>query len=1351
MPKEKDPDQERRDHDTDQGEQEAELERRFGGPLGRERAMARTRLKRVKKRDQKRDEKDEKTKPRKRRGVAGESEPVEPEEIEESDAAEVPEGFRQELVEEYRKRQQSSEPPSAPTAAADVPQPPQAPPAVNWIPLGPSVVRRGQSSNRPAVSGRVAGFAVASGGTRLYAATAVGGVFRSDDGGTTWRSMMEAWDLDPATRASASLACGAIALHPTNPDRIYVGTGEAVGSLSSYFGVGPIRSDDGGVNWMTEPTAAGSQSLAGTGFFELAVDPGDPERVVAATRVGLYRREPSGGTQVWARKQTGSFSSVVAARSGTTTTFYAATRSGGTVLSSSDGHTWSAVGTGFPTTNVGRIALGVRPSDPTVVYALIATQTTPNGQFLGLWRLDTSDNTWRAVTGAPADLFNASAPYQGWYDMDIAVDPANANRVYLAGAAKSAGGNWCGSIYRCQITSSGSGATLAYSATPTYIGAGSHADVHALVFTPGSSDQLWAGTDGGVFVTNAATTTTSFEARNVGLSSMTMNHLGLHPTEDAVLYAGTQDNGTTRFTGEECWLHSDAGDGGFVVVNWNDPFKVLRTYVSGYIFRATDGGQTYGSWSNVSLPSAHIFNAEFYAPLVGTPRNTSAPAEAETVAFGGIRPWISSTFGGGWQSIPNNDATDDLPSNILSLAFASIDLLYAGTENGEVYRFSRSGTTWTRTAIHATPLLAGPITDIAVDLADASGNSLYVTLGGFGDARRVWRYNGSAWEARSGTGASSLLNVQHNAIVVDPSNVTHLYAGADIGVWRSTDSGANWAPLSNGLPDAPVLDLKIHPTRRLLWAATHGRGVYERRLDATSANAVELYVRDTQLDMGRRPTTNGLADPTNPGTTVRHWAGPDIKVDAPSLSGTYQTPTNQIDFYQFTDVITDESGATLTADPSSTTVINRVYVQVHNRGVQAATNVRVMVLLTNASAGLPNLPAGYDANVRSGTPINTTTWRTVGIVTLPEVRVGYPVIAAFDLPSTMLPPPASLAGNTHQCLLALLHCPTHDEFTNTTTHVDTLSPSERKAAHKNLHVVATASPGVAEPQWQSVQVNGSGEDEAAYDLVFAPVERGPEQVHVVIPEELRLSSKLETSIEGLGPDDDHHADEWVEKKTEQLKEWIDNDRFDREWSEQLMEELAKIRGGRAFVTDPRKARAALKGVVLGPAESHTILFALDLPKGARVGDVFEVAVEQRRAVRRGPGEAEGGPGVGKLGVSSAGGSNYRVIVVPDRDREEEILLKIWGRRTKLRELVHVQVVDGDGRILTPKQGARVGAYAHSQRGVHPELWPMTFDRRIEAFSLVADELPHVTPRALKLTVIASAGAHEARRTEYVEL
>ena len=385
---------------------------------------------------------------------------------------------------------------------------------------------------------------------------------------------------------------------------------------------------------------------------------------------------------------------------------------------------------------------------------------------------------------------------------------------------------------------------------------------------------MWACCDGGVFVTTSPSGAATFEARNVGLQTMSANYISQHPTQPAVLFSGFQDNGTGRYLGEECWTHVGPGDGGYPVVNWNDPYKVL-VYWNGSVRRATDGGRDYASWTNVTPAGASWF--VMAQPLVTTPRNTGSPADAEVVAYGaGTSLFVSTNFGTGWTTLTSVGV-----GQIYSMVFASASRLYVGTTGGAVYRYDFNSVTssWSQTRIDnvaagALPL-TGLVSDIAVDPADTTGASIYITFGGTGDFRHVWRFNGTSWQARSGPAgtSSALLDVEHNAIVCDGTNA--VYAAADIGVWQSTNGGNTWIVLEPGLPDAAVLDLQIHQGGRLLRAALHGRGVYEYKLDSPSPLDTELYVRDTTLDARHafRPSTGSTirrrSPPPPSGTTSR--------------------------------------------------------------------------------------------------------------------------------------------------------------------------------------------------------------------------------------------------------------------------------------------------------------------------------------------------------------------------------------------------------------------------------------------------------------------------------------------------
>jgi photosystem II stability/assembly factor-like uncharacterized protein len=216
----------------------------------------------------------------------------------------------------------------------------------------------------------------------------------------------------------------------------------------------------------------------------------------------------------------------------------------------------------------------------------------------------------------------------------------------------------------------------------------------------------------------------------------------------------------------------------------------------------------------------------------GAPYDPPDRAAAPLAALGaGQQVWLSYDFGAAWK--PGDAVSLSMQGSIFALTFASPRRFYVGTTQGEVLRVDRTASGWRATRLHdaaagALPL-RGIVSDVAVDWSDASGRSIYVAFGGLGDYRHVWRFVGTRWQARSGPAGNqdNLLDVEHNALVVDRAAPANVYVGADIGVWHSADSGRTWRPLSNGLPDAPVFDLQIHPTRRLLRASTHGRGLYE--------------------------------------------------------------------------------------------------------------------------------------------------------------------------------------------------------------------------------------------------------------------------------------------------------------------------------------------------------------------------------------------------------------------------------------------------------------------------------------------------------------------------------------------
>jgi hypothetical protein len=621
-------------------------------------------------------------------------------------------------------------------------------------------------------------------------------------------------------------------------------------------------------------------------------------------------------------------------------------------------------------------------------------------------------------------------------------------------------------------------------------------------------------------------------------------------------------------------------------------------------------------------------------PLVGAPGGSTRVAFGAFTSAGVAGVYVSDDFGVTWPAVAS--PTLSLPAGsggVFSMVFASADRLFLGTTAGRVFRADHTAAGWSLTRIDnaaggALGLVA-LVSDLAVDWSDTTLSSVYTCLGGSGDPRHVWRFTGGAWQAASGAGGTALLDVEHNAIVVDPAHSATVYVAADIGVWQSTDSGGSWTPLERGLPDAPVLDLQIHQGARLLRAATHGRGVYEYRLDPPALSGTELYIRDTALDVARGGSTDGRNDPTVwPTTPVWHWRSPNIKVDVPTPAG-YQTPTNQLNFFQFHETLVDGSQGVATIGPPQV-VHNRFYALVHNRGPLPEPSVRVLAAVANASAGLPALPAGYTANVQAGTALPGPDWTTLGVVTLTDLRPGVPQVAAFDLPSTVLPLPASLPGQQHFCSLVLLHS-ANDPFTSTEQNVDVLTVADRKVAQKNLHLVQFVGtpppPAETTGMWLRLRLGAHLLDrESAVDLVVAG-HGFAGQLGLVGPRQL-----LNPDVVGgakLKTLDPKLLTGWLDAFPQQATELCRKGQLPERDLADLLAALKRLAGA-PLLAIPTQHDTVLRGLVLKPGEPQTVFFRVDPPAGAKPGSAWEFSVFQRDRDTGQP----------------LGGSTYSVQVVP---------------------------------------------------------------------------------------------------------
>ena len=915
---------------------------------------------------------------------------------------------------------------------------PATPGGSNWIELGPTAVPNGQTYGGPRVlvSGRVTEIVQhPTDPLIIYVASSRGGVWKTVDGGVTWTPMSD---------NTASLAIGALAVSPSSPDTLYAGTGEGdiyyyrlVFPLSSinaaYEGVGVLKSTDGGVTWVLQNTA---NQFTGACFYKIAVHPTDANIALGATNFGLYRTLDGGTT--WTKLTSGlpAISSTVVAccdiiiHPTNPNVAYCAFWADGVYKTSNATTatpTWTKLAGGFPATGLERIAVAISPTAPNNVYAMTANSSDSFGGF------HTSANdggTWTSAAAAAAVV-----QVYGAYTSNVFVDISTPDVVYLSGVgvykATRAGTTW----------------------SVTAVGDNIHPDNHAFASHPSNHLIVYAGNDGGIYKSSDSGSTWD-DSINEGIDIMQFEFLGLHANSDAEAIAGTQDNGTQMFRNHPAFYHSADGDGGQAGIDATTPENVIHTFFGSSPERSTQGGK-FSSYVGISGGLAG--GSLFYPPFAYDDTNSM------NIAFGTDRINLDAAQGtGGW---PTKVTLPGISGNVSAIHYVNSNLIYAATSSGQVYRLVQS-VGWTATAINAAPLPGRWIWDIAA--LPGNPNVVIVALAGFGTPH-VWQGTllGTTftWANISGTGLSAVPDVPLNSLVIDPLNVTHFYVGSDIGVFRTTNSGATWQLFNDGLPNTAIYDLRLQGTTRLLRAATHGRGLWERRLDVTSMPDVDLYLRDHLMSTARiipapAPVTASFDDPLQHvalGDQLWWWQCADAKTDAPqAVTHNFQMPVADVDYLALETRLEHR-------DPQRG-VMNRVYVQIHNRGIQTANNVTVKILYADASPGLPDLPSDFwTAFPGNGT---TTFWKPIGAAkVIPALSPKRPETLEWD----WIPP---ISAASHSCLLIVVDCPDDPiPAANKVFNIGALVTQEKRVGLKNLHVI-DALPA---PIWSGITIYGKAQ------------------------------------------------------------------------------------------------------------------------------------------------------------------------------------------------------------------------------------------------------------------------------------
>ena len=679
-------------------------------------------------------------------------------------------------------------------------------------PLGPGVT-----------SGRITSIAGVPGDRlTLYVGSAGGGVWKSSDGGTSFKPIFDKY----------CPSIGAIAVDPKRPKVVWVGSGESWVRNSVSAGDGLYRSRDGGDSW-DKVGLAESEHIAA-----IAIDPQHTDTVYVAAlghlwssggERGVYRTRDGGKT--WERvlfvdQNTGCAD--IAVDPNDPRIVYAAMwqfrrlpwsfNSGGPgsglYRSNDGGATWTRLGQGLPEGVLGRIAIAIAPTRPGRVWVTVEAK---KGALL---RSEDHGDHWATLNDGTNII---SRPF---YFARLVADPKDPNKLYKPGFGLSA--------------SDDGGATFSGIAQST------HGDHHALWIHPEHPAEMFLGTDGGVYESEDAGNHWRFLG---GIPVGQFYHVSGDGAWPYNVYGGLQDNGTWMAPshhgdgiaarhwqniggGDGFWAFPDPSDEDYVYVeyqggnlsryrrsigeskdipplrregepelrfNWNSPIHVSETrpgtiyYGAQFLFRSRDRGE---AWERISPDLS-----------------TNDPAKLKQGESGGL-------------SVDNSSAENHCTIFTICESPKNADLIWVGTDDGNVQITRDAGKSWT----NLTKNVAGLPKCTWVSRIEASHfdeGTAYATFDGHatGDMKTyVYRTTdfGKSWTAL----ATPEVDGYAHVIREDRVNRDLLFLGTENGLWISVSRGKQWARLTGGFPHVAVRDLWVHPREGDLLIATHGRGLW---------------------------------------------------------------------------------------------------------------------------------------------------------------------------------------------------------------------------------------------------------------------------------------------------------------------------------------------------------------------------------------------------------------------------------------------------------------------------------------------------------------------------------------------
>jgi photosystem II stability/assembly factor-like uncharacterized protein len=695
--------------------------------------------------------------------------------------------------------------------------------SVEWVSLGPVVnsARAESVQAHPSQPGTI------------YAAFGSGSLWKTTNNGLSW---------DPIFNEMPSNGIGDIAIAPSNPSIIYVGTGESLRKARNFTmpGTGIYRTDDAGETW----SHVGLNDSWHIG--EIAIHPNNPDIVVVSVlghfwsankNRGIYRTEDGGKSwqHVLYIDETTAANDVVFSTMdpnylyATTWEFKSSVRgdkvannmgkNSGVYTSRDGGKSWNKAVNGLPESDsVGRSSVAVSYTDPLKAYALIDNQGNKVMETAELYKTLDGGVSWQKTHKDPLKILSVV----GWYFTDIYVNPDNDDEIYGLGVriAQSADGGKTFNYLEGDITHINPSAAQ-----------GLHLDHCELWINPKNSSHLILANDGGVYGSYDKGKTwlhynniPTGEFYDITLDSQTPYNIYGGVQDDATVYGPALEYNQS-FPDHWKYLWVDPWNGGDGCVTQVDPNDANIAYYSTQEGYARRLNRSEGKSVSIKPKLKEDDKLELKYNFI-TPYFISAH-DSKTLYHAGNYVFKTTNRGDDWKRISQDltiSKTDRKSNAAGALVESKIEagLLYAGTDNGVVWVTKDDGQEW----LEVSDGLPGAyIRSIYPSLFNKK--RVYITLTGlnYDDLESyifVSEDYGRNWQSIS----TNLPNEPMNVIVEDPTNENILYIGSHRGVYISYNRGNTWSYLGKGMPATSVSDIEIDEKSGDMIVATHGRGIY---------------------------------------------------------------------------------------------------------------------------------------------------------------------------------------------------------------------------------------------------------------------------------------------------------------------------------------------------------------------------------------------------------------------------------------------------------------------------------------------------------------------------------------------